>query len=121
MVQIPVGYEILKDGVDSQFVYSFKRADGTKHNEWYTWKMGAIDAMWIDVRERAVKAALPGKSSAERDLLNNAAFAAGYLQGKLFDDTQVRLLMAQHGYTFNPEITALQTVEKLLVMLNGAR
>ncbi len=120
-ITMPVGYSLLKDGVDGQHIYNFQRPDGTKGEEWFTWKMGCVDAMWTDVRAIATKLMVPGPGNTERDLRATVAFSRGYLEGKRFADTQVRLTMARSGYVFDPEITALQTVEKLLVMLNGAR
>ena len=124
-VQIPIGYLIVREtdefqGDECQHTWTFKRPDGTASKRSWSWKMGCIDAMWADVRDRATAAAVPGLSDNERNLKNNASFALGYLQGKTFIDTQVRVRMAQAGYVFGHGITAIETVEKLLVMLNGA-
>jgi hypothetical protein len=119
-IQIPMEYSIVAERANgSDGIYSFVRPDGTRSSEGWSWKMGAIDGAWCDVRERATAAHVRGYSKSERDLMNNASFATGYIQGKLFTDTQVRVLMAQRGYVFKPEITALETIQKLLVMLNG--
>lgn len=117
-VQIPVGYEIISEISEDEGVgtlYSFKRSDGTHTTEAWSWKMGCIDAMWEDVRARATAAHVPSRTNVQR----NASFAMGYLQGKEFIDAQVRVRMAQAGYVFGHGITAIETVEKLLVMLNG--
>jgi hypothetical protein len=125
-IQIPIGYKLLTEtdefkGNECQHIYSFKRPDSTEPGRSWSWKMGCIDAMWEDVRARATAAAVPGLSTSERNLKNNASFALGYLQGKTFCDAEVRIRMARAGYVFGHGITAIETVEKLLVMLNGAR
>lgn len=121
-VQTPIGYEIITETSEDEGIgklYAFKRPDGTSTKEAWSWKMGCIDGMWEDVRARATAAHVPGKTNAERDLKNNASFAIGYMQGKSFVDAQVQILMARAGYVFGHEVSAIETVEKLLVMLNG--
>jgi len=122
-IQIPTGYELCNEmpAVNGEpKVYWFKRPDGLHSDQRWTWKMGCIDAMWEDVRARATAAHVPGIPDHERLFRNNASFATGYLQGKTFVDAQVRVRMAQAGYVFGHGISAIETVEKLLVMLNGA-
>lgn len=118
IVHTPIGYSLIKEGVDDLFIYSWERADGEKSAEAWTWKLGAIDSMWRDVRDRAVKDALPGKITEDKTTM---AYANGYLDGKNFIDAQVRLNMARAGYVFNPEIGAVQTIQKLLILLNGLK
>jgi hypothetical protein len=121
-VQIPVGYTLVTEESEDEGVgklYAFKRSDGTHTMQAWSWKMGCIDAMWEDVRNRATQAAVPAMSATERNLRTNASFATGYLQGKTFVDAEVRIRMARAGYVFGHGISAIETVEKLLVILNG--
>ena len=123
-IQTPTGYELTTetsegDGVGT--LYSYKRPDGSSSSVAWTWKLGCIDAMWKDVRDLATSAHVAGIQDQERLLKTNVSFAIGYLQGKTFVDAQVRVRMAQAGYTFGNGISAIETIEKLLVMLNGPR
>ena len=96
-VQIPVGYTLVTEESEDEGVgklYAFKRPDGTHTMQAWSWKMGCIDAMWEDVRNRATQAAVPAMSATERSLRSNASFAIGYLQGKTFVDAEVRIRMA---------------------------
>jgi hypothetical protein len=114
-IKIPHGYTLLKEGVDGHVIYSFEQ-DGRKHGEWFTWKLGAIDAMWEDVRARAVRDALPFTREEKRER-GTKAYANGYLNGKQHRDAECLLLAARSGYAFDPTDSAPDIVKALLTML----
>jgi hypothetical protein len=114
-VKTPHGYTLLTEGVDGHVIYSFEH-DGRKHGEWYTWKLGAIDAMWDDVRARAVREALPSTREQQRER-GTKAYANGYLNGKQHRDAECALLMARAGYSFDRPQSAADIVKMLLTML----
>lgn len=111
----PAGYLLLKEGLDGNFIYSFEH-EGEKHPEWFSWKLGAIDAMWEHVRARAVREALPN-TRAIRAQRGTKAYAIGYLGGKQHRDQECRLLAARSGYAFEPTDSAPDIVKALLTML----
>lgn len=98
---IPAGYKLHSIcSPDSLPLFHMERPDGTRIDLWWTTENACIDAMWVDVRARATAEA---SSPTEKYTI----------------DALVRIRMARAGYVFDPEITALETVEKLLDMLNG--
>lgn len=111
-VMIPVGYELVKQTDGSETIYSFV-FNYKRHERWYSWRLDCIDAMWIDVRERATREARPDANREER---NSLTYAVGYADGKAHTSRSVARVLALAGYTDYP-IDPVSVVEKLLDLL----
>ena len=101
-MQLPVGYKLIQHSPTEQ---TFERPDGSEADFYWDNPVEVVDAMWTEGRDKAVKHS--GKDTFEEG-------------AKSVDDT-VRNIIKARGYQFDPPITAAETVERLLVMLNGAR
>jgi hypothetical protein len=117
-VLMPRGYQLITNVDAMRDTYGFKRPNGVMHDEWFTWKVACVDAMWEDVRARATREATMTSNEA-REAKNSLVFAQGYVQGKFMTDEAVRRTMGKAGYKFDPQLDAVATIEKLLTLLNG--
>jgi hypothetical protein len=116
-VMIPAGYEILRQSDESMSVYSFKRGD-VAHERWYSWKLGAIDAMWIDVRDRATRAARPDTQKEQEAERQSMQYAMGYVDSKFHTMEAVEQALARSGYVLKVK-EPVAVVEHLLQLLSG--
>jgi hypothetical protein len=119
-MKTPIGYTLVRepDEEGCATLYTFS-VGGIKHDTWYTWKLGCIDAMWADVRARATREAT--LSAGDREAKSTLTYAIGYHDSRVASDAAVRLCMARAGYAFDDSVGAVEIVQKLLIMLNGER
>ena len=115
-MKLPVGYELVSGpGDDGSVIYSYRFGD-QQVKEWWSHRRHCIDAMWVDVRDRATRVATGGVDLPE-GIQNTLAYAFGYTDAKDYVNKSVAVVMARHGYVFDPKLTAVETVERLLEML----
>ncbi len=116
-VMTPVGYELLTQSDEYNRVYSFKY-DGKQHEVWYSWRLGAIDAMWNDVRARATRQARPDIAQSIREEKNTITYAVGYADGKFHVMEAIKRKLTDHGYGFE-ETDPVAVIAKLLNLLDA--
>lgn len=112
----PVGYEIVIDKDETgETIYSYRFGD-QQSRDWWRSRRDCVDQMWTDVRNRATQIATGGVKLPE-NIQNTLAYAFGWTDAKEHVNRSVAVVMARHGYVFDPKLTAVETVERLLEML----